>query len=261
MTAVRIRIQHNSMQFSDDRDQHAHDAKVVFDFATNNDVWAVTGTESGSSPSNHDLRQLLIDQAHAHNWFGYFHKWGDWVALNRRFLHRFDHGYMGPFIPGTHGLSPAQGAHSPRGITWAQGEAKSANLGLMTFGAAHYLTAGSMKVSGSNQRLVNGIGKYGHEHGGGKKLVFFDADANEHDDQVDVFRGKPFTTIADELHKHPKTHGKDKQHGSAIDIISSYDHDGRVTGKSYRVLDDSDLHLYADHFLLLADYNVREMAV
>jgi hypothetical protein len=78
------------------------------------------------------------------------------------------------------------------------------------------------------------------------------------DDKVDVFNGQPFTTIADELHKHPKTHGLDIRHGTVIDVIASYDGDQRVSAKAYHVADDSDLMLHTDHFLLEAVYSVQE---
>jgi hypothetical protein len=39
--------------------------------------------------------------------------------------------------------------------------------------------------------------------------------------------------------------------------VSSYDHDGRVECKSAHVLDDSDLKLATDHFMLEVVYKVK----
>lgn len=254
-----LRIQHNSMQFSDNAEQHAHDAKAVFDRAAEREVAFVTGTESGSSPVNHDLRDLVIREAHKHGYFIHAHKFGDWVAMNRDLVELEDHGYRGPYIEGTKGIKASQGAHSPRGITFVSGRLKAEDLGLLTVGSAHFLTDRSEAVSGTNAPLIEGVGKFGREFGGGRKLVFMDADANDNDRAHDVFNGQPFTTVADELDKHPGTHGRDKEHGFPIDFIASYDADRRVTAVKYHVLDDSDLKLFTDHFLLEATFEIEPL--
>jgi hypothetical protein len=252
-----IRLQHNSMQFSDTKANHQHDAKAVFDHALTSGALFVTGTEAAQSRDNHDLRDALIIEARAHGFRINASRAGEWVALNRKLGEYFDSGYAGPFIKGTTGLDAAHGAHAPRGVAWVT--AQVPGVGQVTQGVAHYLTKASMIASRTtNQPLVEGIGKWGFAKGRGRKIVFFSADANERDNIVDVFHGKPFTTIADELGKHPKTHGKDTEHGTAIDIIASYDADGRVKAKSYRVLDDSDVKLFTDHFILEAAYTIGE---
>lgn len=261
MTAktVELVIQHNSMQFSDNKDQHKHDADAVFDIAVDTGAWIVTGTESGASPVNHDLRELLMDSCREHGFHGFFHQFGDWVAFNTDMLRGFDHGFDGPYIAGTHGLKASEGGHSPRGTTWMSGYAKDHDLGLITAGAGHWLTGRSMGPSGTdNDPMVKGVSKWARQHGKGSKLVFYNADTNEHDDKIDVFKGNPLTTLADELKKHPKTHGVNTSRGSAIDIISSYDPDRRVSGKDYRVWDDRKHKLFSDHFILHGVYTVRE---
>jgi hypothetical protein len=254
-----LRIQHNSMQFSDNRDQHAHDAKAVFDRAAEREVAFVSGTESGNAADNHDLRDFLIREAHAHGFFIRAHKFGEWVAVNRDLVQVEDSGFRGPYIQGTHGLNASEGAHSPRGITYASGTLKAEDVGLVTVGSAHFLTNRSEEVSGSNAPLIKGVGEFGHEFGGGRKLVFMDADANDNDLRNDVFDGQPFTTARDELDRALATHGRDKKHGTAIDFIASYDSDKRVSAVSYHVLDDSDLKLATDHFLLEATFEVESL--
>jgi len=252
--------QHNSGQFSDSKPEHVHDANSVFGHAVDIGAWWVSGTESGASPVNHDARDAIQTVGQAHDFFVFDHKYGEWVALNRRFLHHFDHGFDGPYIPGTHGLSVAEGAHAPRGTAWASGEAKDGTTGRITVGSQHWLTQRSIKGGGiDNSRMVKGSQAFGKAHGKGGHLVFLDGDANEHDDARDIFEGGDFLTIADELKKHPKTHGVNTQRGSDIDFIASWKGDTRVTAEDYVVLDDSDLRLFFDHFLLVGTFKVTPL--
>lgn len=243
-----VRIQHTSMQFSDDKDQHAHDAQAIFNRAEVRNIWACTGTEAGQP----ELRKLLEREAKEHGFRIHAHKFGEWVALNKDHLDELKQGYEGPMIPGTRGLSAAQGAHAPRGICWMQGHAKGDGR-VLTFGAAHMLTDRSERASHtSNAALTRGIAVFGREFGAGKRVVFMCADVNENDARADVFHGAPFTSISDELGRHPATHGR-----RAIDVVASYDADRFVKAQSYRVLDDSELRLYTDHYALEATYEVR----
>ena len=250
-----VRIQHTSMEFSDSVEQHRHDAKVIFDRAVAKKVWACTGTEAGGARSNHDLRDQLIVQAHAHEFYIYAHPNGEWVACNRALMRDFDKGYAGPFIKAKGGKA-SQGAHAARGVTWVQGAGKDASLGRMTFGSAHYLTNRSEAASRtSNEPLIRGIAEWGKKMGGGSKIVFLGADANTNDKALDVFNGRPFTTAADELKRHEPTHGPH----SYIDIIASYDHDGRVKAKSFESFTDKEFFLYTDHYMIEAIYEVGEI--
>ena len=257
MAKVVVRIQHTSMQFSDSVGQHKHDAKAVFDRAVKRNIWAMTGTEAGAGRSNHDLRDALIAEAKRHGFYIQAHKDGEWVALNRKYLESFEKGYEGPFIKGTTGLKAAQGAHGPRGVAWASGKAIGHKLGRITVGSAHYLTNRSEAVSGSNNPLINGIAAWAKKAGAGANVVFLGADTNTSDKRQDVFNGKPLTSISDELKKWPAT----MPSGGKIDIVGSYDHDGRVKAKAYTVLDDKEFFLNTDHYLLEASYEITERVV
>lgn len=258
MAKVPVRIQHTSMQFSDSVGQHKHDAKAIFDRAVEKKVWAMTGTESGAAKKNHDLRDALIAEAKSHDFYIHAHGQGEWVALNRRYLEVFEKGFAGPFIPSTSGSgkNAAQGAHAARGVAWASGRAKDFRLGRLTFGAAHYLTNRSEQVSGSNDRLVRGIADWAKKAGAGQNVVFLGADTNTNDKRTDVFNGKPLTSISDELKKWEPTIAS----GGVIDIVGSYDHDGRVKAKAYNVLNDKEFFLNTDHYLLDAIYEIAERA-
>jgi hypothetical protein len=251
---VEVTVQHTSGQFSDSRRDHVHDAGVIFAHAVAADVWACTGTEAGAAPANHDLRDALRVAGEAHNFFVFTHRWGEWVALNRRFLDVIDTGFAGPYVDGTHGIPASQGAHAPRGLAWAAGTAKHHDLGRLTFGASHWLTHRSMLASGvTNAPLAEGAAEFGRTYGAGSGLVFLNADVNLDDARRDVFNGAPFVTLADELGRHPGTHEDTHR---AIDVLASWDPDGRVVGRGYRVLDDAALPLESDHLALIGRYDV-----
>ena len=153
---AQVKIQHTSMEFSDSKLQHEHDAKAIFDRAVLKGVWACTGTEAGANKSNHDLRDALIKEARAHDFYMHAHPNGDWVAVSRAKMKDFKKGYDGPFIPAKGGKA-SQGSHAARGIAWVQAVPQEGDLGKLTFGSVHYLTDRSEKASHtSNEPLVHG---------------------------------------------------------------------------------------------------------
>lgn len=248
---VELRVQHNSMQFSDTRAQQMHDAEAVFELAKRRGTLFVTGTEAGAGNGVRDAVLMFGKQlgfkVHAH-------RTGDWVAVNTAIAKVVNFGYEGPYIPATVGKSVAEGAHAARGIPWV-----TVTFGTLTatMGCVHYLTKRSIEASGSNAPLIAGIAAFGKAKGAGRQLVFVNGDVNLDDEKQDVFRGEPFTTCWDELGKHPATHGESKARGSTIDVSASYNYDGRVRATSARVLDDGDLKLATDHFVIEATYTVR----
>lgn len=257
-TTVDLKVIHSSQQFSDSPAHHNHDADAIFSYADVKGATFLTGTEAGAAKANHDLRDAILKAAKRYGWAVNAHEYGEWVALNLDLADLTETGYAGPFIPGTQGLSVAEGAHAPRGIAWST--AKVPKVGTVTMGSVHYLTKRSMAGSKTtNQPLADGIAKWGAVKGKGKKLVLINGDMNMDDEHRDVFLGKPFTTVWDELGKYPATHGADKRHGPTIDVSASFNADGRVTAKSAVVLDDGDLQLYTDHFPLVAVYRVKAL--
>jgi hypothetical protein len=246
-----VRIVHASQQFSDSRVQQAHDVDAVFGYADRKGALFLTGTESGGD----SLRTLVTKYAKQYGWALSLHRTGDWVALNRDLAKVDGKGFDGPHIPGTTGLKASEGAHAPRGIAWITGTLPG--VGSVTMGCVHYLTARSMKASGTtNEPLARGLAAWGRDKGKGKAIAFVGGDFNMDDANRDVFLGKPFTTCWDELRKYPATYGTSKARGRTIDVIASYDADRRVKAKAARVLDDSDLRLNTDHFLIEATYTV-----
>lgn len=247
MAITTLNVMHTSMQFSDSTEHKQQDAKAIFARAIKQHADWITGTEAGKGPSA-DLRAALKEQA---NRSGYnFTVQSDlWISVQKSLITKGT--WKSDFIEVLPANSGSQ-RHEPRGILWAQFD--NAALGTITVGVSHYMTHGNTprdEYYNANIRLTQAIGKWGKEHGAGRKLVFYAADSNISDRTQDVFRGQPFTTLADELDDH-----QDTGHGS-IDIIASYDADGRVKGKYWRALDDKELFLNTDHYACEGGFEVK----
>lgn len=249
-TTITLDTMHTSMQFSDSTAQKQADAKKIFARAASRKVSWVTGTEAGMGASA-DLRAALAKEAKA-NGYKFVVKSDVWIAVQRDLIH------VGSWNDGfikTLDASTGSQNFSDRGILWCEFSADV--LGSVSVGVSHYMTHGrkpSDEYYNANTRLTKAIGEWGKVHGAGRRICFFQADANIPDRTDDVFRGQPFTTLADEL--------KDWQnsgHGS-IDIIASYDADRRVKGKYFRVLDDKEFPLHTDHFACEGGFEVTGRA-
>jgi hypothetical protein len=246
MATTTLNVMHTSMQFSDSTVHKQADAKAIFTRADARGVSWITGTEAGAGPSG-DLRDALAKQAEAKG-YKFFVKSDLWVAVDRHMITKntWESGFI-EVLPANSGSQK----HEPRGILWAQFEC---NLGTVSVGVSHYMTHGNTpgdEYYAANGKLTRAIGEWGKVHGSGRKLCFYAADANTGDRAKDVFRGQPFTTLADELKDW-----QDTGHGP-IDIIASYDADGRVKGKYWRALDDRELFLWTDHFACEGGFDVR----
>jgi hypothetical protein len=236
---------HCSMQFSDNTKQKQADAAKIFTRADSRTVSWLTGTEAGLGASA-DLRAALKKEAGLHG-YRFVVKNDVWIAVDKAMVTKgsWDDGFIE-----TLGANTGSQRFTNRGILWVQFDSK---IGTISVGCSHYMTHGrkpSDEYYAANTKLTRAIGEWGKVHGAGKKICFYGADANIPDRTDDVFRGQPFTTLADEL--------KDWQnsgHGS-IDIIASYDADKRVKGKYFRVLDDKEFHLNTDHFACEGGFEV-----
>jgi hypothetical protein len=241
-----VHAMHCSMQFSDNTAQKKADAKKIFDRAGTRKVHWLTGTEAGLGASA-DLRAALQSNADTH---GYrFTVQSDvWIAVRKDLITKssWDQGWIKTLESST-----GSQKFSDRGLIWVQFDSKE--LGTVSVGASHYMTHGRRpgdEYYQANIRHAQAIGRWGKEHGAGRKICFYGGDTNISDKEQDVFRGAPFTTLADELKNHQST-----GHGP-IDVIASYDADKRVKGKYWRVLDDSEFKLNTDHWLCEGGFEV-----
>jgi hypothetical protein len=240
---TKLDVMHVSMQFSDSRAQKTSDAQKVFSRASKRGVEWVTGTEAGQP----ELRQILNEQATRFS-YRYYVRADVWIAVRKSLIVKGS--YKTGFIK-TLESSTGSKNFTDRGIAWVQ--FLSEPYGQVSVGVSHYMTDGRKpgdEYYNANTKLTRAIGEWGKENGKGRKLVFYAADANIVDRTDDVFRGAPFTTLADELKDHQNT-----GHGS-IDIIASYDQDKRVKGKYWRVLDDKEFPLATDHYLCEGGFEV-----
>jgi hypothetical protein len=238
-----VHVMHCSMQFSDNTKQKQQDANRIFTRADARGVSWITGTEAGQS----ELRQALSEQAKAHGYKFYVQR-DVWVAVDKALITKgsWDAGFIQTLEHNTGSQN-----FTDRGICWVQFD--NAQLGTVSVGTSHYMTHGrkpSDEYYAANTKLTRAIGEWGKVHGAGRKICFYGADANIVDRTDDVFRGQPFTTLADELKDWQNT-----GHGS-IDIIASYDADKRVKGKYFRVLDDKEFPLNTDHFACEGGFEV-----
>lgn len=243
MTQIHLDVMHCSMQFSDSLWQKKQDAQRIFGRARRTKRDWVTGTEAGQR----DLRKALGQACEEH---GYrLHVAQDvWVAVSKN---RIEGGWREGFTKVVDS-SRGRGQHGDRGIGWVSFE--HTRVGTVSIGVCHYLTQGR-KVKDPNYhlntQLARAVGEWGRERGQGSALAFYAGDQNIPDLVYDTFRGAPFTSLADELGK-PQNTG----HGS-IDVIASYDHDKRVKGRYWRVLDDKEFWLHSDHFACEGGFDVR----
>jgi hypothetical protein len=245
---MRLQIMHVSMQYSDTAAQQASDTEKVFARAAARGVWWVTGTEANQ------LEDSRIFEAGAKAYgYRYYRKGGDvWVALDSSRTTGPVTAHWTKVIPG------AAGRHPERGVLAVSFPTA---LGKVTVLACHYNLTPTARHGGSgpkdNPKLAREIGKQARKHGKGTGLVFYGGDQNLRDERVDTFLGGPLTSAWDELGRHEPTHGGRE----TIDVIASYDRDGRVKAAYCRSLDDTELKLATDHFLVEAGYDVAPLAL
>ena len=241
---VRITMAHDSLQFSDTRDQKLEDVADVFDRADALGAWWVTGTESGDQP----LSGIVKREARRHG-FRLHRNRGNWIAVRRDKI-----------TPGTYRTGVVFVAHRDefegrgrdRAFPWVK--FTNVDVGTIAVAAGHYPTKGKRPGDPNhhiNRRYAAKLGAWARRHGKGKALAFYQGDQNMPDDKVDTFLGQPLTTCWDELGKYPGT-----GHG-VIDVIASYDKDGRVSCSWARALNDRQFHQHSDHFHIEAGYDVR----
>lgn len=239
--SVTFDLMHVSMQFSDSPAQMESDAGRIFARAKKRGVRWVTGTESG--PGSGPLRSLLTKAAKANGYRFWMHPAQDsWIAVDEDLIAGGWSTHYQKVIDGK------AGQFSDKGVLAVAFNTRRA--GRITVMAGHYL----LKHDPRNAVLAKAIGEYAVKAGRGSALVFYGGDQNMVDRTEDSFYGQPLTSLADELRTWPNT-----GHGP-IDVIASYDGDGRVQGTYFRALDDTEFPLHTDHWAIEGGYRVRLLA-
>lgn len=277
---MKVRVGHTPLEFKDSNEQHKHDITKIFKHAVDR-RWAwITGTEAGPGAKLTNDQLISIGRDHGYKlWVpagmlkpgqlaGGAWATDTWIAVRKDIISgNWKTGFI-PAIPGSAQLYEEQGLKNPHDITPRWGPKGLTNVGFdcdalggrVNVGAAHPLTDGSHDGPTSvihgvdhykwNNKMQKVIGDWGRKVGAGRALAFIGADQNDQDREHDTFRGQPFTSVADELKDYQST-----GHG-AIDVIASYNHDGRVKALDWNVLDDREFQMYGDHFVCEATFQI-----
>lgn len=268
-----LHTMHASLQFGDTDRQHTEDFTKIFTRAADRRVAWITGTEAGPGSGNTGDELLRIGDALGYRmWVPSTRRKGKpgwatdcWIGVRKDLIDsNWSRGYI-PVIPGSGELSddPKWAAiigkkrWGPKGIVHCS--FVNDEVGKVSVAAAHYLTDARRPSSpywDLNRDLGLAIGEWAVEAGRGSALAFYGgdqnmADARNDEPQGDTFFGAPLTSAQDELKRWENT-----GHGP-IDVIASYDADGRVSAKYVRALDDKEFPLHTDHFLVEAGFDVR----
>lgn len=276
---MRIRVAHISLQFSDSNEQHHADIMRVFNRAKARNIAWVTGTEAGPGSGNTAKELVEISKRFGYKpWVPSQQSKGGgrstdcWLAVREDLVNgKWNTGFL-PAIPGSGELYDRAGVDEefpkwgPKGLVTVSFDSTEA-LGKISIGVAHYLTGARDPKSSTihkvnhwewNEKLAEVIGDWAATQAKGRALAFYAGDQNMADNrndqpQGDTFFGEKLTSLADELKKWENT-----GHGP-IDVIASYNKDGRVVGHSFNVLNDREFPLHTDHFYMEGTFSVTSL--
>jgi hypothetical protein len=266
------------MQFGDTREQHTHDVEKIYDKAVDRRYAAITFTEAG--PASNNLGRELIrvgKDAGYQLWVpseqaaGPGKKADGAIAVRKDLIRGDFKREFTPVIPSAGELYRDKGIDPDRpGLpNWAAKGLITVSfesvpkLGDLAFGVSHHLTGGRFPNDNEqagidhyewNEKLDHAITLWIREQSKGSALAFFNCDRNVSDKHSDQEIAGA-TTLADELRQwQPTGHGD-------IDWMLSANRDGRVSGRSFTVLDDREFFLHGDHYFCEGVYNVEPRRV
>ena len=272
--SVVVKAMHASLQFSDTPKQQEEDITDLFARAKQRGVWWVTGTEAGPGAGPTGALLLRLGKAAGYQVFVPSEGKGEgsttdcWVAVDSQRIKKdsWKTGFE-LAIPGSKALYQKQGLPGdtmprwgPKGVVWVS--FLNVDIGAVSVGAGHYLTKGQspegQPIKGVdhyewNKKFTKVIGDWARDHGKGKALAFYGGDQNIQDRANDTFMGQPLTSAWDELKKWEST-----GHGT-IDVIASYNGDGRVAAQAARALDDKEFFQHSDHFVIEAEFKIGRL--
>lgn len=254
MDTALLEMQHSSLQFSDSPNQQRRDIRDLFEQGTEYPI--KTGTEAGgpvatSNPNKN--KEFLYEFAQKFNHAIQFG--GDsWVAIDRSIIvpQSLDKGKL--FIMKN---DQVVGHGADRIMPWLAFDHVDSGIGHCSVGSVHYPTKGATPGTPNfdvNKKIAAAIDGWLEEVASGRDLGFVNGDFNMPDRTTDWARGHNFTSMADELKAWANT-----GHGP-IDGFCSCDLDGRVSAKSFKVLDDKEFFQFADHFVCRGVWKIKLLA-
>lgn len=274
---MRVRVAHVSLQHSDTNRQISHDVEKVFERLEKKRVAWITGTESGPNAGN--MGEELVKNAREAGyrpWVPSVQSDGRgqhsdcWLAVRKDLVvGDWDAGFIKAFggsqeLYRQRGINPDETPRwGPKGLVYV-GFNSVPKLGRVNIGVAHYLnkaqhpnhsTVNRVNRWELNEDLAGVVGDWARRVASGRGLAFYAGDQNMNDSknrtpQGDTFFGEKFTSLADELKRWQNT-----GHGP-IDVIASYDKDGRVKGRDFDVYGDKEFFLHSDHFYMEGTFQV-----
>lgn len=238
----RVHLVHASLQVQDTTEQIRSDVNDLFKREAERRVAIIAGTEA-FGPRVTDLLETAGD---AHGYRVEKPAGQDcWIAVRKSFI-------AGNF--GVHWTKVIEGNDDHRDLGVFAVEFDTDHLGHFTVLAQHLLTARQENAERKNNRVLAASTIYAEQQGAGSGKVLYFGDQNRNDKVSDTFRGRPFTSLGDELDRHEATHA----HGHDIDVIATYNPDKKVIAAYLRVLDDKEFPQHGDHFVVEGGIDVEE---
>lgn len=243
-----LRHQHTSMQFSDSFAEKKEDVKKLF--AVGKQFPIKTGTESGDP----GLFELIEEHAKKNNHL-LARSEGNWVAVDREIIKRGSQRRGSVFVTSAKNLS---GRQRDRRFPWIQFTHAKPGVGRIAVAGFHYSTHGKLPNDpnwAANKHYAEQIAEWMRKMARGRNIALGAGDFNMIDNikAQDWAFGLGFTSMADELGKHPNT----THDGVPIDGLVSWDMDKRVKAKKLVVLNDKRLPMNFDHFVVRGTWSIR----
>lgn len=236
-----LRMQHTSLQFSDNRRQQEKDVQSLFAKGIAHHV--KTGTEAGPSPVDKNANRFLL-RFYAKEYNHAIHFAGDnWIAINRDIIQPDTLVRSSVFVMDNQRTA---GSGFDRIMPTLQFDHVNPRVGGLAFGAIHYNTKGRKKGDPNfwvNREYAQQIDTWMKRVHRGGDIPFVSGDFNMSDKKSDWAFGHDWTSMGDELKRHLKT-----GHGD-IDGFASYDKSKRVRARGFQVLRDNRMFMHTDHFV------------
>lgn len=250
VTSSVLRVQHTSLQYSDTKAQQEHDVRQLFVRGQRFPI--KTGTEGSADTFSHDALRYIGSREFNH---AVHIVRGNWIAVDRDIIEpkSLDRGQefviKNDFVVGR--------MHD-RILATVEFDHRNPRIGHIGVGSAHYPRRGRLPSDPNNdvnELYADVIAKWMQETAKGPNLAFVHGDFNMLDNKKrqDWSFGNNWTSMADELKAWANT-----GHGP-IDGFASYDRDGRVKAKKFWVLDDSELKMFSDHYVVRGVWEVGHL--